>query len=182
MKYMPLEIPDLVLMTPKVFKDPRGFFMETFRADGFEKNVGNYSFVQDNCSRSSFGILRGLHYQLCHPQGKLVQVTWGTVFDVAVDLRRASVTFGQWAGVELCADDHQLLWVPPGFAHGFYVLSPEAEFEYKCTNYYDPDSECCIQWDDPVLDIDWPLSPGVQPLLSSKDQQGISFETAAVYP
>ncbi len=181
MKYTPLAIPDVVLMTPKIFRDQRGFFMETWRADGFKNNVGDYSFVQDNCSRSTQGILRGLHYQIRHSQGKLVRVTSGEVFDVAVDLRKTSVNFGKWVGVVLSSENKQLLWVPPGFAHGFYVLSPEAEFEYKCTDYYDPESERCIRWDDPVLNIDWPLFPDAQPILSSKDESGTAFDMAEVY-
>lgn len=182
MKYTRLEIPDLILMTPEVFMDKRGFFMETWRDDDFKKNVGNYDFVQDNCSRSTCNILRGLHYQIHNPQGKLVRVTSGKVFDVAVDLRKSSITSGKWAGVVLSSENKQMLWVPPGFAHGFYVMSHEAEFEYKCTDYYYPEQERCISWNDPVLNIEWPLSRGQQPVLSLKDKAGISFEKAEVYP
>jgi len=182
MKYTPLKIPEVVLMTPEVFQDQRGFFFETWRKDDFEKNIGNYSFVQDNYSKSTYGILRGLHFQIRHPQGKLARVTSGEVFDVAVDLRKSSLTFGKWIGIILSSKNKQMMWIPPGFAHGFCVLSHEAEFEYKCTDYYNPESERCIQWDDPVLNIDWPLLKNAQPLLSTKDKAGISFDKAEVYP
>jgi dTDP-4-dehydrorhamnose 3,5-epimerase len=141
MMYTPLAIPDVVLMEPKVFGDHRGFFMETFRQDEFDKNVVPDRFVQDNHSRSVQGTLREHHYQIKHPQGKLVRVISGTVFDVAVDLRKSSSFFGKWAGATLSAKNKTMLWIPPGFAHGFYVLSPEAEFIYKCTDYYAPEHE-----------------------------------------
>jgi len=169
MKYEPLAIPDVVLMTPKVFGDERGFFLETFRQSDFEHHCGNYRFVQDNHSKSCQGTLRGLHYQLKQPQGKQVWVTKGEVFDVVVDLRKNSPTFGQWVGVTLNADNKQLLWVPPGFAHGFYVTSEEAEFQYKCTDYYAPGDEYAIRWDDPTLNIQWPVRGRNAPVLSAKD-------------
>lgn len=179
MKYQPLAIADVVLMTPQVFGDERGFFMETFRQNEFEKHCGNYQFVQDNHSKSRHGILRGLHYQLKQPQGKLVRVTQGRVFDVAVDLREDSETFGDWVGVELNDENRQMLWVPPGFAHGFYVLSETAEFSYKCTDYYAPDDEFSLRFDDPALAIDWPLDG--EPQLSDKDRQGLALTDCPTY-
>ncbi|MCC4288861.1 dTDP-4-dehydrorhamnose 3,5-epimerase [Vreelandella aquamarina] len=176
MQYEKLAIPDVVLMTPKVFGDERGFFMETFRQSEFEEHCGNYQFVQDNHSKSKQGILRGLHYQLEKPQGKLVRVTQGEVYDVAVDLRKSSSTFGQWVGVYLSAENKQMLWVPPGFAHAFYVTSEEAEFQYKCTDYYNPGDEYSLLWSDPTLNIDWPLANNASPQLSTKDQQGQALE------
>lgn len=178
MQYEKLAIPDVVLLTPQVFGDERGFFMETFRQSEFEQHCGNYQFVQDNHSKSAHGILRGLHYQYEKPQGKLVRVTRGEVFDVAVDLRQSSPTFGQWVGATLSAENKQLLWVPPGFAHAFYVTSEEAEFQYKCTDYYNPGDEYCIRWDDPTLAIDWPLVGGKPPRVSEKDGQGDAFVDA----
>ena len=181
MKYTKLNIPDVILIEPQVFGDERGFFMETWREDEFKSSVADFSFVQDNHSKSSKGILRGLHYQIKHAQGKLVRVTTGIVFDVAVDLRKNSSSFGKWAGVTLSADDKNLLWIPPGFAHGFYVISDDAEFIYKCTDYYAPEHERSIKWDDPALAIDWPIIPGTKPLLSSKDEEGTSFNSAEIY-
>lgn len=178
MHYEKLAIPDVVLLTPKVFGDDRGFFMETFRQNEFEQNCGDYQFVQDNHSRSSQGTLRGLHYQLQTPQGKLVRVSRGEVFDVAVDLRQSSPTFGQWVGAILTEDNKRLLWVPPGFAHGFYVISEDAEFQYKCTDYYAPGDEHCIRWDDSSLAIDWGIINSVELKVSVKDAQGIPFDTA----
>ncbi|WP_144984548.1 dTDP-4-dehydrorhamnose 3,5-epimerase [Halomonas sp. C22] len=178
MKYEKLAIPEVVLLTPQVFGDERGFFMETFRQSEFETHCGPYQFVQDNHSKSKQGILRGLHYQHQQPQGKLVRVTQGEVFDVAVDMRASSATFGQWVGVHLSADNKQMLWVPPGFAHGFYVTSDEAEFQYKCTDYYAPGDEVSIRWDDPSLAITWPLSEHQRPTLSNKDAQGLSLHEA----
>jgi len=181
MQYEKLAIPDVVLLTPQVFGDERGFFMETFRQSEFEQHCGDYTFVQDNHSLSAHGILRGLHYQLAKPQGKLVRVTRGEVFDVAVDLRQSSPTFGQWVGATLSAENKQLLWVPPGFAHAFYVTSDEAEFQYKCTDYYNPGDEYCIRWDDPTLAIDWPLVGGKPPRVSEKDGRGDSFVDAVKF-
>ena len=178
MDYTPLAIPDVLLLTPKVFGDERGFFMETFRQAEFEQHCGPYTFVQDNHSQSVRGILRGLHYQLQKPQGKLVRVTRGEVFDVAVDLRQNSPTFGRWVGATLSAQHKQLLWVPPGFAHAFYVTSDEAEFQYKCTDYYTPGDEYSLRWDDPTLGIDWPLVGGEAPRLSNKDLNGMLWADA----
>lgn len=179
MDFKRLAIPDVVLMTPKVFGDERGFFMETFRQNEFEEHCGKYQFVQDNHSKSRQGILRGLHYQLQQPQGKLVRVTQGRVFDVAVDMRESSPTFGEWVGVELNDENKQMLWVPPGFAHGFYVLSETAEFSYKCTDYYAPDDEHSVRWDDPALAIKWPIEK--EPQLSDKDRNGELFQQSPVY-
>lgn len=180
MEYIPLAIPDVVLIKPKVFGDERGFFMETFRQSEFERHCGNYQFLQDNHSKSAHGILRGLHYQLRQPQGKLVRVTRGEVFDVAVDLRESSPTFGQWVGEFLSEENKHQLWVPPGFAHGFLVTSPEAEFFYKCTDYYAPDDEYGLIWNDPDIGIDWPeLTNG--PILSGKDSQAASFTDCAKF-
>ncbi|MDR7119319.1 dTDP-4-dehydrorhamnose 3,5-epimerase [Rheinheimera soli] len=174
MMYIKLAIPDVVLLKPKVFGDERGFFMETFRHDDFVKHCGNYQFVQDNHSSSGKGILRGLHYQHKQPQGKLVRVTKGEVFDVAVDMRANSPTFGQWVGEYLSEHNKQMMWVPPGFAHGFYVTSDMAEFQYKCTDYYAPDDEYSLLWNDPVVNVDWPLA-GSLPVLSAKDTQARLF-------
>ncbi|QEM80318.1 dTDP-4-dehydrorhamnose 3,5-epimerase [Halomonas binhaiensis] len=179
MEYQPLAIPEVVLLTPKIFGDERGFFLETFRQSEFEQHCGNYQFVQDNHSKSAQGILRGLHYQLQQPQGKLVRVTRGEVFDVAVDMRKGSPTFGQWVGALLSEENKQMLWVPPGFAHGFYVTSSDgAEFQYKCTDYYAPGDEYSLRWDDPSLAIEWPLVEGQAPQVSDKDAQGDSFENS----
>lgn len=172
MEYKKLAIPDVVLLIPQVFGDERGFFMETFRQSEFEQHCGSYQFVQDNHSKSKQAILRGLHYQLEKPQGKLVRVTQGEVYDVAVDLRESSPTFGQWVGVNLSAENKQLLWVPPGFAHGFYVISEEAEFQYKCTDYYNPGDEYSLWWEDPTISINWPLVNQDKPQLSTKDDEG----------
>ncbi len=181
MKLTRLSIPDVVLMEPDVFGDRRGYFMETFRDNFFKENIADASFVQDNHSRSSQGILRGLHYQIQKAQGKLVRVTLGEVFDVAVDLRRTSPTFGQWVGETLSMENKRLMWIPPGFAHGFYVLSSEAEFIYKCTEYYAPEHERSIRWDDPDINIQWHLISGKQPLLSQKDEDAVPFKDAQVY-
>ena len=174
MKATPLAIPDVVLIEPKVFGDSRGFFYESFNQQAFRAATGvQCDFVQDNHSRSSQGVLRGLHYQVEQAQGKLVRVTRGSVFDVAVDLRRASPTFGQWAGVELSEDNHRQLWIPPGFAHGFLVTSDSADFLYKTTDYYAPQHERSLLWNDPTVGVAWPLHllDGA-PLLSAKDVAG----------
>jgi dTDP-4-dehydrorhamnose 3,5-epimerase len=187
MKYTQLNIPDIVLIEPRVFGDHRGFFMETFREDEFnlkvtsKKQVAIEAFVQDNHSKSTLGILRGLHYQIKQPQGKLVRVISGEVFDVAVDIRKSSPFFGKWAGAILSAENKKMLWVPPGFAHGFYVLSNEAEFTYKCTDYYAPEHERSILWNDPAIAIDWPTIPGTKPVLSQKDENGLPLEAAEVF-
>lgn len=170
-------IPEVLIIEPKVFGDDRGFFFESFNQRQFEQAIGrSVSFVQDNHSRSSQGVLRGLHYQIQQPQGKLVRCTQGVVFDVAVDLRQSSPTFGQWVGIELSAENKRQLWVPEGFAHGFVTLSESAEFLYKTTDYYAPEHERCIVWSDPTLAIDWPLNEA--PALSGKDAKGTSFTEA----
>lgn len=167
-----LSIPDVLLIEPKVFGDARGFFFESFNQRAFDEATGtHHSFVQDNHSRSSRGVLRGLHYQIRQPQGKLVRVARGAVFDVAVDIRKGSPTFGQWAGVELSEANQRQLWVPPGLAHGFLVLSESADFLYKTTDYYSPEHERCIRWDDPQLAIAWPVLD-VPLQFSAKDQAG----------
>jgi dTDP-4-dehydrorhamnose 3,5-epimerase len=175
------KLKDVLIFEPKIFGDERGFFMETFRKDFFTEQTGIIELVQDNHSKSGQGILRGLHYQLEHTQGKLVRVAQGSVFDVVVDLRQSSSTFGQWYGLELSAQNNKQLWVPAGFAHGFYVTSETAEFVYKCTDYYHPQSEVSIKWDDPSLGIDWPLVNGKQPSLSAKDVVGESFLNSAKF-
>jgi dTDP-4-dehydrorhamnose 3,5-epimerase len=164
----PTAIPEVLILEPKVFGDARGFFFESFNARDFAQATGlEVAFVQDNHSKSAHGVLRGLHYQIQHPQGKLVRVVQGEVFDVAVDLRQRSATFGQWVGMRLDAQKHQQLWVPPGFAHGFVVLSESAEFLYKTTDYWYPAHERSLRWDDPQVGIAWPLSG--EPLLAAKD-------------
>ena len=180
MKTTRLAIPDVSLIEPKVFGDARGFFFESFNQRAFNAATGTaHQFVQDNHSRSSQGVLRGLHYQIQQPQGKLVRVVQGAVFDVAVDIRKSSPTFGQWVGAELSADNHHQLWVPPGFAHGFVVLSETAEFLYKTTDYYAPEYERCIAWDDATLAIDWRYQG--TPNLSAKDAQGLPLAQAEVF-
>lgn len=180
MKATPLAISDVVLFEPKVFGDERGFFFESFNHRLFEEAIGrSVAFVQDNHSRSVKGVLRGLHYQLQQPQGKLVRVTEGEVFDVAVDIRKNSVTFGQWVGAHLSAENKHQLWVPEGFAHGFVVLSDSAEFLYKTTDYYAPEHERCIIWNDPQIAIQWPFDE--QPALSIKDRQGKPLSDADLY-
>lgn len=171
-----LSIPDVVLIEPKVFGDARGFFFESFNQRAFNAAMGtDHAFVQDNHSRSARGVLRGLHFQVApRAQGKLVRVTRGAVFDVAADIRPASPTFGQWVGVELSEDNQRQLWVPPGLAHGFLVLSESADFLYKTTDYYSPEHERCIAWDDAQLAIAWP-DVGMAPVLSAKDQAGLSL-------
>ncbi|MGK0272910.1 MAG: dTDP-4-dehydrorhamnose 3,5-epimerase [Cocleimonas sp.] len=169
MKFIPSAIPDVILIEPNVFGDHRGFFMGTWQRKTFAENGIDYDFVQDNHSKSAHGILRGLHYQMEQTQGKLVRVVEGSVFDVAVDMRRSSSTFGHWVGYELSADNRRMMWVPPGFAHGFYVMSDSAEFVYKCTDYYAPEHEHSLLWNDPALNIDWPLVNGKAPILSDKD-------------
>lgn len=181
MKFIETRIPDVVIVEPTVFGDERGFFMETWERRKFAAAGLDSEFVQDNHSRSVRGTLRGLHYQIEQPQGKLVRVTRGAVFDVAVDVRRSSPTFGQWVGVELSAENKRQLWVPPRFAHGFYVTSEVAEFQYKCTDFYAPEHERSIRWDDPELAIEWPLVEGGEPLLSDKDRAGLALADAEVY-
>jgi len=168
----PTPLAGVVLVKPSVFGDDRGFFLETWNQRAFAEAGIDSRFVQDNHSRSSQGILRGLHFQTEQPQGKLVRVVSGSVFDVAVDLRADSPTCGQWFGTTLTAQGHEMLWIPPGFAHGFYVLSESADFLYKCTDFYHPESEITLAWDDPDIGIDWPLIAGGAPNLSSKDRVG----------
>ncbi len=180
MKAIPQAIPEVLLLETRVFGDERGFFFESFNQRQFEEAVGrSVSFVQDNHSRSVRNVLRGLHYQVQQPQGKLVRVVQGEVFDVAVDIRRSSPTFGQWVGAILSADNKHQLWVPEGFAHGFVVLTETAEFLYKTTDYYAPEHERCIAWDDPMLAIDWPIADA--PSLSAKDREGVLLIDAEVY-
>ncbi len=181
MKVVPTEIPDVLIFEPEVLGDSRGYFMETWRANLFAEAGVDRPFVQDNQSSSSQGVLRGLHYQLRKPQGKLVRVFSGLVYDVVVDLRRSSPTFGRWVGAELSAANRRLIWVPPGFAHGFYVLSEQAEFVYKCTDYYCREDERVIRFDDPAIGIAWPLLPGVETVLSDKDLDGVSLRDADLY-
>ena len=182
MRFAPTRIPDVVCIEPTVFGDDRGFLMETWQSAKFEAAGIAETFVQDNHSRSRRGTLRGLHYQLDRPQGKLVRCVVGSVFDVAVDLRRGSPTFGQWVGLELSAENRHELWVPAGFAHGFLVLSDSADFVYKCTDYYDPASERTLSWSDPAIGIQWPIPPGVEILLSARDQAGVPLRSAECYP
>jgi len=180
MKCTPTAIPEVFIIEPQVFGDERGFFFESFNRRQFTEMIGrDVDFVQDNHSRSAKNVLRGLHYQIQQPQGKLVRVVQGEVFDVAVDLRKSSPTFGQWVGEPLSAENKRQLWVPEGFAHGFVVLSETAEFLYKTTDYYAPAYECCIRWNDPTLQIKWPQ--GIQPILSGKDASGALFTEAEVF-
>ena len=178
MEVIETDIPDIKLIKPTVFGDERGFFMETWNARAFAEAGIDASFVQDNHSRSVQHTLRGLHYQIQQPQGKLVRVTRGEVFDVAVDLRESSPTFGQWVGETLSELNQHQLWVPPGFAHGFCVISESADFQYKCSDFYAPEHERCIRWDDETLAVDWPLPPGGEPIISGKDAQGMTFSDA----
>ena len=181
MKVTPTAIPDVLIFEPKVFGDERGFFMESFNQKVFDAAIGRHvEFVQDNHSRSAKGVLRGLHYQIQQPQGKLVRVTSGAVFDVAVDIRRSSMSFGKWVGVELSAENHRQLWVPVGFAHGFLVTSDSADFLYKTTDFYAPDYERAIAWNDPELAIRWPVD-ALPPRLSSKDQSAALLRHAVCF-
>lgn len=180
-KFMPTTIPDVVEIQPPYFGDERGAFMETWNAEKFRDAGLDMHFVQDNFSRSVQGTLRGLHYQTACAQGKLVRVYLGEVFDVAVDLRRWSPTFGKWVGAILSAKNRSMLWVPPGFAHGFYVMSESAEFVYKCTDRYAPEYEAAIRWDDPNLNIAWPILKGTEPLLSKKDQSARALCDSSTY-
>ena len=180
MKATPLRISDVFLLEPRVFGDDRGFFYENFNQRAFESAIGKpVCFVQSNHSRSAHNVLRGLHYQIQHAQGKLVRVVAGEVYDVAVDLRRSSPTFGQWVGEILSAENKKQLWIPAGFAHGFVVLSDSAEFLYNTTDYWAPEFERCIVWNDPTLGIAWPIAG--EPVLSEKDARGMQFTAAEVY-
>jgi len=181
MKVTPTVIADVLVIEPKVFGDERGFFYESYNGRAFAEATGlDVAFVQDNHSRSQKPVLRGLHYQIRQAQGKLVRATLGEVFDVAVDLRRSSPTFGQWVGERLSADNKKQLWIPAGFAHGFLVLSDVAEFQYKTTDYYAPEHERCIAWNDPAIGIEWPLAD--KPSLSAKDRDGVSWADAETFP
>ena len=187
MKAIPTRIPEVLIFEPKVFGDARGFFFESFNQRVFDEATGapgKYQFVQDNHSRSAKGVLRGLHYQLQQAQGKLVRVARGAVYDVAVDIRQSSPTCGQWVGVELSEDNQRQLWVPPGFAHGFLVLSDSADFLYKTTDFYAPAHERCIAWNDAQLGIDWPLATlgDARVLVSDKDQKGKPLAEADLFP
>ena len=180
MQVVKTTIPDLLILEPKVFGDDRGFFFESFNQQTFQNLTGiNAQFVQDNHSKSAANVLRGLHYQIEQAQGKLVRVTAGEVFDVAVDIRRQSATFGKWVGVVLSAENKRQLWIPPGFAHGFVVLKDNTEFLYKTTDYYAPQHERCIRWDDPAIGIEWPITQA--PILSGKDQLGVALLDAEVF-
>ena len=180
MKVTPTAIPEVLVIEPKVFGDARGFFYESFNQKAFnEATDQDVIFVQDNHSRSAKGVLRGLHYQINQPQGKLVRVVRGAVFDVAVDIRKSSPTFGKWVGVELTEENQRQLWVPPGFAHGFVVTSESADFLYKTTDYYAPEYECCIAWNDPAIGIQWPADTA--PQLSAKDMRGKFLAGAEVF-
>lgn len=181
MEFVPTNIPEVILLRPKVFGDERGFFLETYRADEFIKAGITVTFVQDNHSGSQQGVLRGLHYQIRQAQGKLVRVISGEIYDVAVDIRRSSPTYGQWTGAHLSAENKYQLWVPAGFAHGFYVLSKWAEVTYKVTDYYAPSWERSLLWNDPALGIEWPLVNGQPPALAAKDAQGKRLAEAELF-
>jgi dTDP-4-dehydrorhamnose 3,5-epimerase len=181
MQITPTAIPEVVLIEPRVFQDDRGFFLETFQVRKYAAAGITQPMVQDNHSGSRHGVLRGLHYQIHKPQGKLVSVVAGEVFDVAVDLRRSSPTFGRWVGVTLSAKNHRQLWVPAGFAHGFYTVSEWAEVIYKVTDFYDPSSERTLIWNDPQIGVTWPLADGREPLLSPKDAQGLPLAKAELF-
>jgi len=181
MEVIPTRIPDVLILEPRVHGDARGFFLESFNAQTFHGVTGmDVTFVQDNHSRSSRGVLRGLHYQIRHPQGKLVRVSHGSVFDVAVDLRRSSPTFGQWVGAELSGKNFRQMWIPPGFAHGFLVLSETADFLYKTTDYYAPEHERSLLWNDAQVGVDWPLE-GIEPKLAAKDLAGLVLSASETF-
>jgi len=182
MKIEKTPLQDLLIIEPQVFGDSRGFFLESWSRARFAQAGLDIDFVQDNHSRSTRGTLRGLHFQTVHPQGKLVRVTAGAVFDVAVDLRSSSPTVGRWFGLQLSAENHRMLWVPPGFAHGFYVLSGIADFQYKCSDVYDPGSELTLRWDDPEVGIEWPLLPDLPLRLSDKDRAGLDWSNLPLFP
>jgi dTDP-4-dehydrorhamnose 3,5-epimerase len=182
MKVVPTALPEVKIIEPKVFGDDRGFFLESWNARSFAEAGIEASFVQDNHSRSAKGVLRGLHYQLVRPQGKLVRVTAGRAFDVIVDIRRGSPRFGQWAAAELSAENKCMMWIPPGFAHGFLALEDGTDFLYKCTDYYAAEHDRSILWSDPAIGIEWPLDGLGSPSLSAKDQTAPSLADAAVYP
>lgn len=182
MQFERTSLSDVVLIQPSVYRDARGYFLESWERRRFSAAGIEACFVQDNHSRSVHGVLRGLHYQIHHPQGKLVRVVTGAVFDVVVDIRRASATFGRWIGLVLSEDNHHMLWVPPGFAHGFLVLSETADFLYSCTDFYAPEHERTLLWNDPDLSIDWQLPRGSAPVLSAKDAAGVRLRDAECFP
>jgi dTDP-4-dehydrorhamnose 3,5-epimerase len=179
-QFINTSIPDVILIVPKLFPDSRGFFLESYQKKRFAAAGIDLEFVQDNHSQSERGVLRGLHYQIQQPQGKLVRVIAGEIFDVAVDIRKSSPTFGKWVGEFLSAENKKLLWVPPGFAHGFYVISPTTEVLYKATDYYAPQWDRSIIWNDPAINIEWPLH-GMEPILSNKDKAGVLLSKAEVF-
>jgi len=179
MKVIETDLPGCLVFEPKIFSDERGFFFESWNETTYRDALGDVAFVQDNQSRSRRGVLRGLHYQIRQPQGKLVRVTRGRVFDVAVDLRRSSPTFGRWTGVELSEDNFRIFWIPPGFAHGFLALSEQADFLYKTSDYYAPEHERCVIWNDPDIGISWPAD--ISPILSAKDVAGMPLRQAEVF-
>ena len=181
MDFVPTEIPDIVVIKPRVYEDPRGFFLETYRENRFVEAGIDQKFVQENHSASERGVLRGLHYQIRQPQGKLIRAIAGEIFDVAVDIRRSSPTFGKWVGIILSAENKLQLWIPAGFAHGFYVLSERAEVTYKVTDYYAPEWERSLLWNDPALGIEWSLVDGKSPTLSQKDVQGKILAEAELF-
>ncbi len=181
MEFAPTRLPDVILIRPTVFEDPRGFFMDTWHRELFEQEGIDTSFVQDSHSGSVAGTIRGLHYQIKQAQGKLIRVVKGEAFDVAVDIRRSSPYFGQWTAEVLSAENRKMIWIPRGFAHGFLVLSKTAEFEYKCTDYYEPEYERTLQWDDPDIGIEWALPGQEKPILSDKDRLGLPLKDAEVY-
>lgn len=182
MKFEQSPLADVIVVQPKVFGDERGFFLESWNQDAFAEAGFDWQFVQDNHSRSSRGILRGLHFQTEHAQGKLVRVVSGAVFDVVVDLRRSSPSFGRWYGLELSAQRNNMLYLPPGCAHGFYVTSESADFLYKTTDYYHPESEMSLQWNDSHLAIEWPIPEGEDPILSAKDADALTWQETPFYP
>ena len=182
MEFEPTRLPEVVLIKPRVFGDSRGFFFETWQQQKFAAAGIDVRFVQDNHSHSIRHTLRGLHFQIQHPQGKLIRVARGEVFDVAVDIRRSSPRFGQWVGVRLTDTNHHMLWVPPGFAHGYLALSEEIDLLYQCTDFYAPEHERAIRWNDPQLGVQWPLASDVTPILSGKDQIAPLFKEAQSYP
>lgn len=181
MDFVPTRLPDVIVIRPRVFEDARGFFMDTWQRKAFEQAGIGATFVQDSHSGSVHGTIRGLHYQIRRAQGKLIRVVRGEAFDVAVDLRRSSPDFGRWTSELLSATNRKMLWIPPGFAHGFLVLSDFAEFEYKCTDFYAPEHERTLRWDDPDIGIEWPLADREEPMLSEKDRAGLPLTEAEVY-
>ena len=181
MQFIPTSLPEVILVVPKVYEDERGFFLESYQKERFAAAGISFDFVQDNHSASVQGVLRGLHYQIRQPQGKLVRAVVGEIYDVAVDIRRSSPTFGKWVGAVLSSENRNQLWVPPGFAHGFYVMSGRAEILYKATDYYAPQWERSLLWNDPALGIDWPVTGENFPILSGTDAQGVLLKDAEIY-